>query len=120
MSAGFEPSHSLAEARDLTPGTGGLRLAGALAERRTLGKLSLAQLLDGGVGLQLAVSRDDLPDPETYRVFTRLPLGTRIGVEGALTRTQAGTLTLDVSRWTPLDGDPPKPEGPSPSPARLR
>lgn len=102
----YERTHTLAEARELSEGTEGVRLCGRLLAKRDMGKLTFAKLQDFGGAMQIMLTRDSLaPEQEEsrkiYKRFSKkVDLWDFVGVEGTITRTQKGELTLSVSSWT--------------------
>ena len=74
----------------------GVRLAGRLLAVRGHGKVSFADLSDGGSQLQLYLRKNDL-DETSWSVFRQLDLGDFLGVEGVVFRTRAGELSVAVS-----------------------
>jgi len=74
----------------------GVRLAGRLLAVRGHGKVSFADLSDGGSQLQLYLRKNDLEET-SWLVFKQLDLGDFLGVEGVVFRTRAGELSVAVS-----------------------
>ncbi len=96
----FERTHTLGEAAQLAPGTGGLRLAGRVIAARTFGKLTFAHLSDLGDKLQIALEKSSL-DEATWSLFHDLvDRGDFVGVDGELFTTKKGELTLRVQSLT--------------------
>lgn len=102
----YERTHTLAAARDLAEGTTGVRLCGRLLAKRDMGKLTFAKIQDMGGAMQIMLTRDALAeDPDASRVIykrfsKKVDLWDFVGVEGTITRTQKGELTLSVASWT--------------------
>ncbi len=69
-----------------------VRMAGRLLAKRVMGKASFAQIQDMSGRMQLYLTRDALG--ETYEAFKHWDVGDIIGVEGALTRTRTGELSV--------------------------
>jgi lysyl-tRNA synthetase class 2 len=72
-----------------------VRIAGRLNAIRGHGKVSFADLSDGGSQLQLYLRKNDL-DEISWLVFKQLDLGDFLGVEGTVFRTRAGELSVAV------------------------
>jgi len=72
-----------------------VRLAGRLIAVRGHGKVSFADLSDGGSQLQLYLRKNDL-DESSWSVFKQLDLGDFLGVDGTVFRTRAGELSVAV------------------------
>jgi lysyl-tRNA synthetase class 2 len=70
-----------------------VRLAGRMLAKRVMGKASFARLQDGSGAIQLFL-RADLGD--AYEAFKGYDIGDIIGVEGTLTRTRTGELSVAV------------------------
>ncbi len=102
----FERTHTLAEAAQLAEGTTGVRLAGRLVAKRTMGKLTFAKLQDFGGALQISLSRGELAEDEEqsralYKRFEKqVDLWDFVGVEGEIYTTKKGELTLRTRTWT--------------------
>ena len=74
-------------------------VAGRMMTRRDLGKLCFAHLHDQTGRLQLKTGKDDV-GAEAYKSFLKdADLGDILGVEGTLTRTKTGELTLQVKSF---------------------
>ena len=71
-----------------------VRVAGRLLAKRVMGKASFARLQDGSGAIQLYL-RADLG--ETYEAFKGWDVGDIVGVEGTLTRTRTGELSIAVA-----------------------
>jgi lysyl-tRNA synthetase class 2 len=80
-----------------------LSLTGRLISRRVMGKLSFGHIEDGSGKIQIMVRRDVL-GAEKYNGFFKklLDLGDIIGVEGTMTVTRTGEVTLLVADVTLL------------------
>jgi lysyl-tRNA synthetase, class II len=102
----FERTHTLAECMALPDDAKGVRTAGRLVGFRSMGKLAFGHLQDLHGRIQIMVSRAALheDDEESRRLFKLLAkqvdLWDHIGVEGEMTRTRTGELTIRVSGWT--------------------
>lgn len=70
-----------------------VRVAGRLMAKRVMGKASFARLQDGTGAIQLFL-RADLGD--NYDAFKGWDIGDIVGVEGQLTRTRTGELSIAV------------------------
>ena len=84
-------------AEELESETPFVRLAGRLVAVRGHGKVSFADLSDGGGQMQLYLRKNDL-DEMAWKVFKLLDLGDFIGVEGTVFRTRAGELSVAVNK----------------------
>ena len=73
----------------------GVCMAGRLMAKRVMGKASFAQIQDMSGRMQLYLTRDALG--ESYEAFKHWDIGDIIGVEGALTRTRTGELSVQGS-----------------------
>ena len=73
-----------------------VRLAGRLRAIRGHGKVSFADLSDGGSQLQLYLRKNDLEE-SAWLVFKQLDLGDFLGVNGTVFRTRAGELSVAVT-----------------------
>lgn len=80
-------------------------LAGRVMLMRDFGKLAFLQLQDSAGRIQLGVSVDSLgQDKPFYKFFAKhVEVGDIIGVEGYMTRTNKGELTLQVERYEILN-----------------
>lgn len=74
-----------------------VRVAGRLIAFREHGKLTFADLLDGSGRIQIMVRFNEVGE-EAYRLFGELDTGDIIGVEGILTKTRTGEVTVEVSK----------------------
>jgi lysyl-tRNA synthetase class 2 len=81
-----------AEALAATPRA--VRVAGRLLAKRVMGKASFARLQDGTGAIQLYL-RADLGD--AYETFKGWDIGDIVGVDGTLTRTRTGELSVAVN-----------------------
>ena len=72
-----------------------VRIAGRLMAKRVMGKASFAQLQDMSGRVQLYLVGADLG--ETYEAFKGWDIGDILAVEGGLTRTRTGELSVKVS-----------------------
>lgn len=75
-------------------------VAGRIVAKRGAGKIIFADLRDVSGRIQIYAKRDDLAD--NYAIIKRADLGDFIGVEGYLMKTQAGELTVFVTKLTHL------------------
>ncbi|HUX01680.1 MAG: lysine--tRNA ligase [Phycisphaerae bacterium] len=94
----FPDAVSAAEARRRfeTAGEGTpARVAGRLMGMREFGKLIFADLVDWTGRIQLAFNRKTLP-PEMWERVKQLDLGDWVGVDGQLTKTRTGEITIGV------------------------
>jgi lysyl-tRNA synthetase class 2 len=92
----YERTHTLAEARVLPEGTGGVRVAGRIMTVRAFGRLVFATLRDHSGRLQIALQEKEL-GKEQYGFFKKMiDIGDFIGAEGSMFRTRAGEITLDT------------------------
>ena len=71
-----------------------VRIAGRLLAKRVMGKASFAQLQDTSGRIQLYLTRDALG--EAYEAFKTWDVGDIVGVEGGLTRTRTGELSVQA------------------------
>lgn len=69
-----------------------VQIAGRLMAKRVMGKASFAQLQDMTGRIQLYLSGADLGD--SYEAFKHWDIGDIIGVQGSLTRTKTGELSV--------------------------
>ncbi|MBI4355707.1 MAG: lysine--tRNA ligase [Candidatus Omnitrophica bacterium] len=72
--------------------------AGRLSAKRAHGKASFADLRDGSGKVQLLI-REEQVGLEQYALFETFDLGDFIGVEGTLTKTRTGEVTVEVRRF---------------------
>jgi lysyl-tRNA synthetase, class II len=82
-------------------GEGVVRVAGRLAARRGQGKMAFLDLEDRSGRIQVWARADDI-GPEGMAAVAELDLGDIIGVEGSVTRTRRGELSVVVSGLTML------------------
>jgi len=75
--------------------------AGRLSAKRRHGKAAFADLRDGSGKLQLLI-REEQVGAEAYALFDMLDLGDIVGVEGTLTKTRTGEITVEVARFQVL------------------
>jgi lysyl-tRNA synthetase class 2 len=73
------------------------RVAGRLTALRAFGKLIFADLVDWTGRIQIAFSKKALAEDQWLRVQA-LDLGDLVGVEGTLTRTRTGEITVAAAR----------------------
>ncbi len=74
-----------------------VQTAGRLMALRGHGKAAFADLGDGHQRIQIYIRKDRLGD-ENFRLFQLLDLGDIIGVEGVVSRTKMGELSIFVDR----------------------
>ena len=102
----FETTHTIAAARELEVGTGGVRVAGRLVLKRVMGKLTFATLQSNGGRIQISLTRDELAEDveaskALYKRFQKLvDLWDHVGVEGELYLTKKEELTIKVASYT--------------------
>jgi lysyl-tRNA synthetase, class II len=70
-------------------------VGGRLMAKRIMGKASFAQIQDESGRVQLYLTRDGLGE-EAYAAFKAMDIGDIVGVEGGLTRTRTGELSIEV------------------------
>ena len=73
-----------------------VKVAGRLMAKRVMGKASFAQIQDESGRVQLFLQSNTLG--EVYDAFKGWDVGDIVGVEGGLTRTRTGELSVKVSR----------------------
>ena len=73
-----------------------VKVAGRLMAKRVMGKASFAQIQDESGRLQLFLQTNALG--EVYDAFKGWDVGDIVGVEGGLTRTRTGELSVKVAR----------------------
>jgi lysyl-tRNA synthetase, class II len=101
----FTRTHTLSEASELPEETPDVRLCGRLIAKRDMGKLTFAKLQDLDGSMQLMLTRDGLAEDseasrKLYKLFSKkIDLWDFVGVEGSITRTKKGELTLAVTAW---------------------
>ena len=78
-----------------------VRVAGRLMSQRRMGRLSFAEIQDGGGRLQLMLSRAAMGE-EAYAETAALDLGDIVWARGVLMRTRTGELTVEVSEFALL------------------
>lgn len=100
----YHPSHTVKEAVALFErGEKGenISLAGRIMARRSMGKMTFADIRDGSGKIQLCF-RYDILGEQNFRLLNEIDIGDIIGAEGKLFRTKAGEITLEVSQFTIL------------------
>jgi len=101
----YHPSHNIREAIALfeqqKESSQEVSLAGRIASKRSIGKMSFLDIRDGSGKIQLSL-RYDLLGPEKYGLLQYIDIGDIVGAKGKLFRTKAGELTLEVSEFTML------------------
>ncbi|MFN4180787.1 MAG: amino acid--tRNA ligase-related protein, partial [Armatimonadota bacterium] len=75
-----------------------VRVAGRLTAFRSHGKLTFADLVDSSGRIQLMV-RINTVGEEAYQQFGELDTGDIIGVEGIVTKTRTGEVTVEVFKF---------------------
>ncbi len=88
-----DAEHWTAEALEAQPRV--VRLAGRLMAKRVMGKASFAQIQDESERIQLFLQANTLG--ETYDAFKGWDVGDIVGVEGQLTRTRTGELSVKAT-----------------------
>ena len=71
--------------------------AGRLSAKRTMGKLSFADLRDASGKIQICLKEEHVGGP-TYALFRELDLGDIVGVSGTLFKTKTGEVTVQVAQ----------------------
>jgi lysyl-tRNA synthetase class 2 len=95
----FERTHLTAEARALSLGTGGVRIAGRLLTVRLFGKLIFATMKDSAGKMQIALQEKEV-GAERYAFFKKyVDIGDFIGVEGTIFKTKLGEITVDTKTF---------------------
>ena len=106
----FDATHTVAEtvahhantpAETLAAEQPRVRVAGRVQALRLHGKTGFADLRGAGARLQCYFRRDRLGE-KSFELYKLLDLGDVIGVEGALSRTKTGELTVFVQQLTLL------------------
>lgn len=107
MTGPFETSHRLDQLPALPLGTE-VSVSGWIAEKRVLGKLTVAQLSSAAGAVQVLVMRDKVDGGvDSYRIFRKeVQPGDVVGVRGPLILTMKGTLSVQVVEWARLAGAP--------------
>ncbi len=95
----YERTHSLAEARVLDDGHGGIRVAGRVVALRYFGKLAFGHLFDYSGKMQFAAQKNALG--ERFAQLKKLvDIGDFIGIEGEIMTTRTGEKTVNIVAWT--------------------
>ncbi|MFQ5674062.1 MAG: lysine--tRNA ligase [Nitrospinales bacterium] len=76
-------------------------LAGRIMTRRKHGKSTFCHIKDGSGQIQLYLKKDTV-GAEAYELFAKFDIGDFIGVQGKLSKTRTGELTLFVDKATLL------------------
>ncbi len=103
----YLPSHTIREAmilfvaHEAEASHSSISLAGRMMSKRSIGKMSFADIRDGSGKIQLSF-RYDLLGKEKYEFLQDIDIGDIIGATGRLFRTKAGELTLEVSDFAML------------------
>ncbi|HEY0334002.1 MAG TPA: lysine--tRNA ligase [Stenotrophomonas sp.] len=88
-----DAEHWTAEALEAQPRT--VRLAGRMLAKRVMGKASFGQIQDESGRIQLFLQANNLG--QAYEAFKGWDVGDIVGVEGTLTRTRTGELSVRAS-----------------------
>ena len=80
--------------------TEAVSVAGRLVAVRGMGKVTFADLQDGGGRIQALLRRGELGD--SYELLKDLDLGDWLGVSGPLFRTRTGEISVDVDKYSVL------------------
>ena len=100
----YHPSHTAKEAVALFERgekAENISLAGRIMARRSMGKMTFADIRDGSGKIQLCF-RYDILGEQNFRLLDEIDIGDIVGAEGKLFRTKAGEITLEVSQFTML------------------
>lgn len=100
----FEKTHSLAQIRaDFTEDGPALtvRATGRIILLRSMGKLIFSTIRDATADLQICLRRDDMP--EDFPLAKLLDLGDLVGVEGQVSKTRTGEITIFVTKLALLN-----------------
>jgi len=76
-------------------------VAGRIMSRRKHGKTSFCNIKDGTGQIQVYIKKDDI-GAESYESFSRFDIGDFIGVQGRLSKTKTGELTVFSKQITML------------------
>ncbi|MFH0927675.1 MAG: amino acid--tRNA ligase-related protein [Candidatus Micrarchaeota archaeon] len=76
-------------------------VAGRILQKRDFGKLSFCTIQDGSGKLQI-MARADALDSAQLELFSSLDLGDIIGVEGEVTKTKKGEISINAKKITLL------------------
>jgi len=93
--AGFEPSGSIAEVRQVFKEGDTLRAAGRITAHRDMGKSHFLDLRDATGRIQIYIHAKDVGS-ELMNLFRLLDIGDFVGVEGTCFQTKSGEPTLKV------------------------
>lgn len=72
-----------------------VRVAGRIVGMRILGKATFAHIMDGSGRIQI-YARQDVLGEDKYALFKTFDIGDFIGVSGAMFRTKAGEITVEI------------------------
>ena len=102
----FDDHIAIRDAREKCPEEAGeegeqVRIAGRIMSRRKAGKLRFYDIKDWSGRIQLLFSRGDLPE-ELWSLMSTLDMGDLIGIDGVMTRTQTGEVSIKVQGFTIL------------------
>ncbi len=95
----FEKKQMIAETREMEGKE--VKTAGKLYSFRTHGNIAFADLKDETGKIQLFFKKDTL-GAESYKQLTLLDIGDYVGVEGTVTKTTAGELSIIPTSYTLL------------------
>ncbi len=96
----FEITHELLDAKKITDGTNGIRVAGRIILMRKMGKLSFITIRDLHAELQLSI-KSDIVGEKNYELFKSMfDIGDFIGVEGEMFTTNTGEKTVRATTYT--------------------
>jgi lysyl-tRNA synthetase class 2 len=76
-------------------------VAGRIMTRRKHGKTTFCNIKDGTGTIQLYIKKDDI-GADSYELFSKFDIGDFIGVEGRLSKTKTGELTVFTQKVTLL------------------
>ena len=96
----YEITHGLKEARELSDGTSGVRVAGRITAIRRMGKLSFITLQDLRGKLQLCMKIDDVGESSYQHYVDFVDIGDFFGAAGEMFTTRVGEKTLQVKEYT--------------------
>ncbi|NIQ02160.1 MAG: lysine--tRNA ligase, partial [Nitrospinaceae bacterium] len=94
-------AHSERSKEDLEERAIACTVAGRIMTRRKHGKITFVHIQDATGQIQVYVKKDDI-GAEEYQAFTKFDLGDFIGVQGKVSKTKTGELTVFADRITLL------------------
>jgi len=101
----YHPSHSIKETIALyqkqRENLHYVSLAGRIMAKRSMGKMTFADVHDGEGKIQLCF-RHDLLGQEKYELLKEFDIGDFMGAQGSLFQTKTGEITLEVTDFTML------------------